>query len=200
MGDHDAMASDETALDPERRAAIAQRYGRLSSAFADKVAAVPAERWGSPSPCEDWTARDVVQHVVDSSSMFFGFVGREAPDAPTADEDPVAAFDAIRTAVQADLDDPERAGTSFEGYAGRSTFADAVDRFLAFDLVVHGWDLARATGLDEAIDRAELDRIAETAETMGPMLRSSGAFGAEVEVAPDADQQARLLAFLGRQA
>jgi uncharacterized protein (TIGR03086 family) len=194
------MASDETTLDPERRAAIAQRYRRLSSAFADKVAAVPDDRWGSPSPCQDWTARDVVQHVVDSSGMFFGFVSREPPDAPSVEEDPVAAFDTIRTAVQADLDDPERAGTEFEGYSGRSTFADAVDRFLAFDLVVHGWDLARATGLDEAIDPAELDRIAETAETMGPMLRSSGAFGAEVEVAPDADQQTRLLAFLGRQA
>jgi len=194
------MANDETALDPERRAAIAERYRRLSSAFADKVAAVPEDRWGSPSPCEGWTASDVVQHVVDSSGMFFGFVGRETPESPSVDEDPVAAFDAVRTAVQADLDDPDRAGTTFEGFSGPSTFGDAVDRFLAFDLVVHGWDLARATGLDEAIDPAELGRIAEAAEAMGPMLRSSGAFGPEVAVGPDADQQTRLLAFLGRQA
>ena len=142
----------------------------------------------------------MVQHVVDSSSMFFGFVGREAPDAPTVDEDPVAAFDAVRTASRPISTTPNGRARCSRATPVRSTFADAVDRFLAFDLVVHGWDLARATGLDEAIDPAELDRIAETAETMGPMLRSSGAFGAEIEVAPDADQQARLLAFLGRQA
>ena len=56
---------------------IADRYRRLSDAFAATIAAVPDDRWSSPSPCEDWTARDVVGHVVASQGMFLGFVGEE---------------------------------------------------------------------------------------------------------------------------
>ena len=55
---------------------IADRYRRLSGEFADKVAQVSPERWGAPSPCEDWTARDVVAHIVDVHGIFLGLVGR----------------------------------------------------------------------------------------------------------------------------
>ncbi len=81
---------------------------------------------------------------------------------------------------------------------GRQTFESAVDRFLAFDLVVHGWDLAHATGLDDRIPPADLERVRAQAEGFGDAMRSPQAFGAEVEVPPGADAQARLLAFLGR--
>ncbi len=37
-------------------------------------------RWDSPSPCEEWTARDVVGHVVETQGMFLGLVGRELAD------------------------------------------------------------------------------------------------------------------------
>ena len=43
---------------------ISERYERLGDAFAAKIAAVPADRWSAPSPCRDWTAHDVVSHVV----------------------------------------------------------------------------------------------------------------------------------------
>jgi uncharacterized protein (TIGR03086 family) len=98
----------------------------------------------------------------------------------------------------ADLEDPERAATEFEGMAGRTSFEKAVDGFLCFDLVVHGWDLARATGQDESIDAADVARVQQQAEAFGPALRSPQAFGPEVEAPAGADAQARLLAFLGR--
>jgi uncharacterized protein (TIGR03086 family) len=63
---------------------------------------------------------------------------------------------------------------------------------------MHTWDLARATGQDEHLDA---DRCAAVLEGMLPMdevLRGSGQFGPRVEVAADADVQARLLAFIGR--
>src|ERR687894_75782 len=56
--------------------AIADRYRRLADDFATTVAAVPEDRWGDQSPCEDWKARDVVSHVVGTSGMFLGFLGR----------------------------------------------------------------------------------------------------------------------------
>ena len=92
-----------------------------------------------------------------------------------------------------------RATAEFEGFSGRTTFEAAVDRFLCFDLVVHGWDLARAAGLDERIDPADLGRARRQAEAFGDALRGPRAFGAEVEPPAGADDQAKLLAFLGRQ-
>jgi uncharacterized protein (TIGR03083 family) len=55
---------------------IADRYRRLSGQFAGKVAQVSPERWNASSPCEGWTARDVVAHMVDVHGIFLGLVGR----------------------------------------------------------------------------------------------------------------------------
>lgn len=181
-------------------AEVADRYRRLSEAFAAKVAAVPSERWDAPSPCAGWTARDVVRHVAQTQGMFLGFVDRPVPDGPSVDDDPAAAFDAARATVQAELDDPERAAAEFDGMMGRSTFEAAVGRFLCTDLVVHGWDLARAAGLDERIDSADVTRVREVADSFGDALRSPQAFGPAIEPPADADEQTKMLAFLGRRA
>jgi uncharacterized protein (TIGR03086 family) len=173
---------------------IAQRYARLSDAFAAKLAAVPQERWSSPSPCPEWTARDLARHVVETQGMFLGFVGRQAGDLPSVDEDPLGAWNAVRAGVQAELEDPERAATTFEGLGGTTKFEDAVDRFLNVDLVVHGWDLARATGLDDGIAPDDLAHVRRQAESFGDGMRSPGAFGPALEPPPGADEQTQLLA------
>ena len=177
---------------------ISERYQRLSDTFAAKVAAVPPEGWDRPTPCDGWTTRVLVGHVINTQGMFLGFVGRELGPIPSVDDDPVAAWDAARAVVQRSLDDPELAGAEFDGFQGRSTLEAAVNRFLCFDLVVHGWDLARAQGLDDTIAPDDIARVRAHAEAFGDALRSPGAFGPEVAAPGDADDQSRLLAFLGR--
>ena len=177
---------------------VSERYARLAAAFTEKVKAVPADRWESPSPCEGWTARDVVRHVVDTHGMFLGFIGREFRDVPSVDDDPVAAWEAARDIVQGHLDDPETARTEYDGFAGKLTFEQGIDRFICFDQLVHAWDLARAAGIDESLDPEEVRRVLDVAPQFGEMLRAPGVCGPEVEVPPDADEQTRMLAFLGR--
>jgi uncharacterized protein (TIGR03086 family) len=177
---------------------VADRYRRLTDAFAAKVAAVPADGWERPSPCNGWTARDVVRHVIATQGMFVGFIGLDLGTVASVDDDPVAAWDAARAVVQHALEDPACAAAEFDGFQGRSTFAAAVDRFLCFDQVVHGWDLARAVGLDERIDPIEIVRVRAQAEAFGDALRNPQAFGPPLEPPVGADDQARLLAFLGR--
>ena len=126
---------------------VSERYQRLSDAFATKVAAVPADKWDAPSPCGDWTTRDLVRHVVETQGMFLGLVGKQTGDILSVDDDPVAAWDAARARIQHDLDDPDAAKVEFDGFAGRSTFEAAVDKFLCVDQVVHGWDLAARPAL-----------------------------------------------------
>jgi uncharacterized protein (TIGR03086 family) len=177
---------------------VADRYRRLSEAFAARIATVPADRWDSPSPCDGWTARDVVRHVVDSQARFLQLVGREIGPLPAVADDPAGAWAAARAAMQADLDDPDRAAAEFDGMFGRSTLAQAVDRFGCTDLVVHAWDLARATGQDERLDPEEVRRVLASMAGLEDSMRGPRTFGPPVDVPPDAGEQARMLAFLGR--
>jgi uncharacterized protein (TIGR03086 family) len=178
---------------------VSERYQRLSDAFAAKIAEVPADAWDKPTPCPDWTARDLVQHVVDTQGMFLGFVGKELGGIPSVTDDPARAWDAARAKIQHELDDPKLAAAEFDGFSGRSTFEAAVDKFLCVDQVVHGWDLARTAGLDETIAPGDVARVRVIAESFGDAMRSPQAFGPEVEPPAGADPQAKLLAFLGRQ-
>lgn len=178
---------------------IADRYRRLSGAFAQTVAAVPADGWDRRTPCEDWSARDLLGHVVQTQGMFLGFVGEELPEGPSVEQDPVGAWSHASGAVQRRLDDPEGASATFQGFSGESTFEAATDRFLCADLVVHRWDLARSQGQDVTLDAEDMARIHEGMAPLADQMRGPGAFGPEVQVAPDADQQTKFLAFLGRQ-
>jgi uncharacterized protein (TIGR03086 family) len=177
---------------------VSDRYARLSDAFASKIAAVPPDRWSNPSPCADWTAREIVGHVLNTHAMFLGFIGQELGSIPSVADDPAGAFAAARQVVQGNLDDPARATAEYQGFSGPTTFEEGIDGFICFDLVVHGWDLARATGLDERIDPEEVRRVRDRAAEFGEMLRSPGVCGPVVDVPADADEQTKLLAYLGR--
>lgn len=177
----------------------AQRYRRLRDSFAAKVAAVPEERWDNRSPCEDWTALDVVRHVVETQGRFETMFGRSLEPGPSVDDDPHGAFMAATDQVQANLENPETARAERDGHFGRTTFEEAVERFQCLDLIVHGWDLARAAGLDEHIDPADVEWAWQTANGLGDAMRSPGAFGPPIEAEPEASDQDKLLAFLGRQ-
>ena len=178
---------------------IADRYRRLSAAFAETGAAVPADGWDRRTPCEDWSARDLLGHVVQTQGTFLGFVGEELPEGPSVEEDPVGAWAHASGAVQRRLDDPEGATATFQGFSGESTFEAATDRFLCADLVVHRWDLGRSQGQDVTLDPQDMARIHEGMAPLADQMRGPGAFGPEVQVAPDADAQTKFLAFLGRQ-
>jgi uncharacterized protein (TIGR03086 family) len=131
--------------------------------------------------------------------MFMGLVGRSLPAAPSVDDDPLAAWLSARDRMQADLDDPDHADAEFDGSSGRTTFAKAVDRFICLDLVIHRWDLSRATGQEATIDPSEMERIWQDIDSFADKMRVPGAFGEAIEPPPDASPQDRLLAYLGRQ-
>jgi uncharacterized protein (TIGR03086 family) len=188
---------------------IADRYRRHADAFERRVAAVRPDQWSNQSPCVAWNARDVVSHIVSMHGVMLRPLDRGLSPAPSVEDDPLGAFTSARADVEAVLDDPELAGTGCDTPTGRMTVEQQIDAVVGDDLVLHGWDLARATGQDETIDPEDVARIwSITAAIPAELLekyRTPGAFGPgvevygpEVEVPEDAPQQDRLLGLIGR--
>lgn len=184
---------------------IADRYRARADAFARTVAAVAPDRWSHPSPCAGWTARDVVAHIVDMHAVMLRPVGRGLGPAPSLADDPLGAFTAARTDVEAVLDDPDLAATVQDTPAGRMTAEQQIDQVVSADMVLHRWDLARATGQDDTIDPAELDGALALAQHIPDEMRIPDhngpgitVFGPAVAVPEDAPVQDRLLGLLGR--
>jgi len=76
--------------------------------------------------------------------------------------------------------------------------AEAVSMLVTGDVLVHTWDLARATGLPEHLDGELVHGMLGGVESMGDALQASGHYGPRVAVPHDADEQSRLLALTGR--
>ncbi len=179
----------------------AERYRTLSSRFTGLVEAVPADRWDAPSPCAEWTARDVFAHVVDTERDLLDRM--PFPPAPTTEGlDVLSAWSVIRARVQEALDNPHEAGHTYDGMFGQTTFARTVDQFYSLDLVVHAWDIATATGLEpfRPMPSGEVQTIMGALVPIADTMRQPGVFGRAVEVPSDADPQSKLLGLLGRHA
>lgn len=179
---------------------IADRYRRLADRFDRVAAAVPDGAWTSPSPCDEWTAADVVRHVADTERELVGRLELAEVAEPVADLAPLEAWREIRPVVQALLDDPATAGHAYDGYFGPTTFAQTIDTFYSLDLLVHAWDLARAAGLSE-LEAMPPEDVTASFDAMRPFsetLRQPGLCGPELEPPAGADEQTRFLAFLGR--
>jgi uncharacterized protein (TIGR03086 family) len=180
---------------------IIQRYTRIAGKLTDRVRQVPADAWDNDSPCEGWSARDVVGHLTEWIPEFFGANGIEFDDAPSVDVDPVAAWTAVDGTLSAALADPAQAARMIENPFGPRSLAETIDLIVIADIFIHTWDLARATGLDESLDTDQTERMLASMGSMpDEVLRAGGMFGPRLDVADDADDQTKLLAFLGRRA
>jgi uncharacterized protein (TIGR03086 family) len=187
---------------------ISNRFRRVAAGFTATVEAVPPDAWERPAPCEGWVARDVVRHLVEwlpGPGFLLGAFGVETGPIPSVDTDPAGAWAVVRDAIQGALDDPAVAGRVEDcGPPGRLAFEAAVDMTCTPDVLIHTWDLARAAGLDERLDPDEVHHqlagVDAIPSEVDEGMRASGHFGARVPVADGADEQTRLLAFMGRRA
>lgn len=177
---------------------VSDRYRRLSAMFDSTVTAV--ESWDAQSPCEEWTARDVLAHVLTTEADFPSKVGLTLDRSVDAAADPVGAWHEVRDSMQAILDDPTTAGLEYEALGEQTTLAESVDRFLCFDLIVHRWDIGRAAGLDVEIPAEDIADGNTFLDMMGQMFYDYGASKPAIPVADDASDQDRLLGRAGRDA
>ncbi len=164
------------------------------------VARIPDQAWDQPSPCEGWTARDVVGHQV---GVFNGVAHMAAgndmtlPQAPEDLSDPKAVWAEGRDNVLAALDN--KGALQYEGkyWFGPMTI-DQLIGVVQWDPLTHAWDLAQATGveaiLDEGLAQLSFDRISAMRESLAKMRL----VGEAVPVDDDASITDRYLGLVGR--
>ena len=171
-------------------------YEKASDWTKSKIAGAK-DKLDSTTACEEWSARDLINHLLSGKDLFVGATEGKGPSGPPqgppadvlGEGDPVAAFEDARQAVltaygkEGILEDPR-----MQMMAG-----------IAFvDTLTHGWDLAKGTGQDTTMPpglaEAAMGAIGGrlTAESRG------NAFKPEVQVADDATAQDKLVAYMGR--
>lgn len=164
--------------------------------FATLVEAAAEADWDRPTPVPEWTARDVVSHVV---TWLPGFLERTDLELAPVDvaADPAAAWRERTVAVQLLLE--HHGEVEFQSpMFGTTTLARAIDQFYTADVWMHSWDLAMALGQTPALGEERCAAALAGMEPMDDVLRSSGQFGPRVAVPDDATAQDRLMGFLGR--
>ena len=152
--------------------------------------------WSATSPCEGWTAADVVAHVVDTERQFLEGRGAELGDRPSGA--PSEVWHEHLAAVRPLASDEAFRAREYDGFFGRTTIGATLDAFYGFDLVVHGWDLGSANGQPTTFTDADMDAMEKAFVGFGDHAYDEGVFRQPVEVADDAPRQERLLARMGR--
>jgi uncharacterized protein (TIGR03086 family) len=183
----------------------ADTYERALQRTGKIVAGTTRDQLDGSTPCPDWTVGDLLNHIIGGClAVSSGAAGEARPIDDGVDHAAgghVAAFeDAARGAIEA-FQVPGALESKFEMSWGDTPGTVALGLAVT-DAVVHGWDLATATGQDAPIDEDIAEEIyGMTSSMMEPKgsYPRGDAFDDPVEVPDDAPASARMLAYLGRQ-
>ena len=201
------MTAESSASDP---IAI---FEKAAVAVQAIMAGIRQDQSSAATPCTEWNVRDVMNHVIGGAEVLAGSlkgsmpegVGGVSPNSSYSGEMNVAklaqAYAGETARALAAARQPEAMSATTPGSMM------TVPQFLiamAADHIIHGWDLARATGQDETLDddvvRAAYGMMTSPEGSMFvDMGRQMGFVGPLVSVSNDARLQDRLVAHMGRQ-
>lgn len=167
------------------------------------VAGIGEDQWSTGSPCEEWSVRDVLNHVVGGMRIFAAELAAREPEAEHEADwlglDPAGAFtEAAYLDVAAWRSPDALSGTVTISLGTLPASFAAVIHLL--ELVGHGVDLAVATGQTHLVDESLCEDVLELLAGLGGLdaYRVAGVFGPEVRVDAHAPAHVRLAGYLGR--
>lgn len=187
-GDDELVAMHGRALDHDDRLVQGVRY----------------DQWGLPTPCADWDVRTLVNHVVAENlwvaPMLAGRTIDEVGDRFEGDvlgDDPIGAYEQAARSARSAAEELGAMGrpvaVSYGPVPGREYLGHRL-----MDLLVHGWDLAAATGQDRTMDPEALAVLWPILEPQVPMLAATPFFGPPIAMADERPLAERVLGALGR--
>ena len=185
---------------------IAASHRAALDATRAVVAGIADDQWDLPTPCDGWNVRELLNHIVAGNLWAAQLAGGRtiddvgsALDGDVLGSDPVAAYDASAAQAAGAFEAPGAldapCAVSYGPVPG-SVYAG----HRLIDVLVHGWDLASATGQSTELDPQMVAACWDVTRPQLALLQGSGAFGADF-VPADAikeETQATLLSAFGR--
>ena len=176
-------------------------FERAAAQFARLIAGVRPAQFDDPTPCTDWRVRDLINHVVSGNLLFVSIVAGSPPPDRAADHlggDPLGAFRGSVAALSDAFATHDVLSHTYETPIGAGPGALLVAMRMD-EMVVHGWDLAKATGQSTDLDRELVAQARALFDSVPVIPRGEGkSFGEPTSAPSDATDADRLAAFLGR--
>jgi uncharacterized protein (TIGR03086 family) len=180
---------------------ILERWKRLTEGFGQRLEAVRDDQWDSPTPCADFTVRQLVSHAIDVQRLVPKRLGASGAIDTSNGDDLKATWRAVRGAaletcsaegaLEREIDSP---------FGGQMPAGHFFGGPACGDLLIHTWDLARAIGADEKLPADACQAaLAFLQAAPAELIRQPGRFDAAIEPPAGADVQTQLLCFAGRQ-
>lgn len=187
---------------------VSATHRQALAAVRPIVAGIRDDQWDLPTPCEGWTVRDLLNHIVAgnlwAAALARGRTIEEVGSALDGDmliSGPVAAYDMSAESAASVFELPgalEAPCAVSYGPVPGSVYAG----HRLIDVLIHGWDLASATGQPTDLDPRLVEACWEIVRPQLSLLQASGEYGAAKPAVSDdeGESQASLLAALGRTA
>lgn len=180
-----------------------QLYRDQLDRMGDLIAGVRSDQMDEQTPCAEFDTRALINHIIGGTAMMGiiaegGTVDVDGPTPDLAGEDPVSVYAGAKRKALDGFSAPGAMERQFAFPFGTLPGPMALAVALT-ETVIHGWDLAKATGQDTTIDPGLAETLLAGAQRMlGPQAREGGAFGPAVDVPDDASPTDKLVAFMGR--
>jgi uncharacterized protein (TIGR03086 family) len=180
----------------ERVDDLIDAHQRACDGFQAVADQVPDDKWGVPTPCTEWDARALVEHVIGFHE--FLLIRPLGARAHRPREGPADRWRATATALFDALSEPDALDRETELPGGGTSSPRTMLASLTNDVVAHHWDLARATGIDLDPDPDLVARAWEIASSDKSFGGGGDMFDPAVQVPEDAPVLDKLVARYGR--
>lgn len=172
------------------------------------ISGIDSAEWTAPTPCPEWTVRDLLNHVVGAVRCYALAVADKpigefnpletAPEL-IGDVSPASAYDEAAADCAAAFKKRGDLEGRIQLWGAEPSPATFVWQIVVGDVLLHGWDLASATGQTYDIDDHTAEEVWRVFKGNLPEGVRGVAFGPEVEAPLGASPLDRLVAYSGRQ-
>jgi uncharacterized protein (TIGR03086 family) len=185
---------------------IHEQLTEAADQAARVVAGTDAGQFTDKTPCADWDVKELLNHLILWTAYSFERRARSEQVGPDLTERDFASEPGYAEAYRAQLDRALAAWAPAEVWeseidtGGGKTPAPQVAEMILMEMVLHGWDLATATGQPYEVSDEIAATVAKAVEASAEMYRQYDGFAAEVAIGQDATTLEKALAVSGRSA